>query len=60
VATRRIVPRAPDATDLVWTFFGYGDDDEAMLARRLDQLRFRVKRCIYDTTLIPNTLVYPI
>ena len=25
-----------------------------------DQLRFRVKRCIYDTTLIPNTLVYPI
>jgi 3-phenylpropionate/cinnamic acid dioxygenase small subunit len=25
-----------------------------------DQLKFRVKRCIYDTTLIPNTLVYPI
>lgn len=37
LATRRIVPRAPDATDLVWTFFGYGDDDEAMLARRLRQ-----------------------
>jgi salicylate 5-hydroxylase large subunit len=35
LATRQIVPRAPDSFDLIWTFFGYADDDEAMCARRL-------------------------
>jgi len=37
LATRHIVPRAPDSTELVWTFFGYQDDDEAMVTRRLRQ-----------------------
>ena len=35
LATRQIIPRAPDSFDLIWTFFGYADDDEAMCARRL-------------------------
>ena len=35
LATRQIVPVGPEAFDLVWTFFGYQDDDEAMRARRL-------------------------
>ncbi len=35
LATRQIVPVGPEAFDLVWTFFGYDDDDEAMRARRL-------------------------
>jgi salicylate 5-hydroxylase large subunit len=35
LATRQIVPRGPGAFDLVWTFFGYADDDDAMTARRL-------------------------
>jgi salicylate 5-hydroxylase large subunit len=35
LATRQIVPVGPEAFDLVWTFFGYEDDDEAMRARRL-------------------------
>ena len=25
-----------------------------------DRLAFRVKRCVYDTTIIPNTVVYPL
>jgi anthranilate 1,2-dioxygenase small subunit len=30
------------------------------LVVRDGQLRFSSKRCIYDTTMIPNTIVYPI
>ncbi|WP_211365542.1 aromatic ring-hydroxylating dioxygenase subunit alpha [Polyangium fumosum] len=37
LATRHIVPRGPDSTELSWTFFGYEDDDEALSTRRLRQ-----------------------
>jgi len=37
LATRQLVTRGPQAFDLIWTFFGYADDDEAMTARRLRQ-----------------------
>jgi salicylate 5-hydroxylase large subunit len=37
LATRQLVTRGPEVFDLIWTFFGYGDDDEAMTARRLRQ-----------------------
>lgn len=37
LATRQLVPRGPEAFDLLWTFFGYADDDAAMTARRLRQ-----------------------
>ncbi|HEY7240597.1 MAG TPA: aromatic ring-hydroxylating dioxygenase subunit alpha [Burkholderiales bacterium] len=37
LATRQIVPRGPNEFDLHWTFFGYADDDEAMIERRLRQ-----------------------
>src|SRR5690606_19890187 len=37
LAMRQIQPRTPDAFELHWTFFGYGDDDEAMTLRRLRQ-----------------------
>jgi anthranilate 1,2-dioxygenase large subunit len=35
LATRHIVTLAPDSTDLLWTFFGYEDDDEETLRHRL-------------------------
>jgi len=35
LATRQMIPRGVAAFDLVWTFFGYADDDDAMRARRL-------------------------
>ena len=37
LATRQIVPRGPHEFDLHWTFFGYADDDEDMIQRRLRQ-----------------------
>ena len=37
LATRQLVTRGPECFDLVWTFFGYADDDEAMTRRRLRQ-----------------------
>jgi salicylate 5-hydroxylase large subunit len=37
LATRQIVPRGVGEFDLHWTFFGYADDDEAMIERRLRQ-----------------------
>jgi salicylate 5-hydroxylase large subunit len=37
LATRQLVTRGPDAFDLIWTFFGYVDDDDEMTARRLRQ-----------------------
>ena len=30
------------------------------LIRKNGKLRFKEKRCVYDSTLIPNSLVYPI
>ncbi|HYY05852.1 MAG TPA: aromatic ring-hydroxylating dioxygenase subunit alpha [Candidatus Limnocylindria bacterium] len=37
LATRQLVPRGPQAFDLVWTFFGYADDSEEMTRIRLRQ-----------------------
>ncbi len=37
LATRQIVPRGPDKFELVWTYFAYGTDDDAMVRRRLRQ-----------------------
>ena len=37
LATRQLIPRGPAEFDLVWTFFGYATDDEAMARRRLRQ-----------------------
>ncbi|MCB1684654.1 MAG: aromatic ring-hydroxylating dioxygenase subunit alpha [Pseudomonadales bacterium] len=37
LAMRQIRPRHPGAFELAWTFFGYADDDEAMITRRLRQ-----------------------
>ena len=53
-SARAIAPSAPAAGALV-----AGRYHDIVVADS-DQLKFRVKRCIYDTTLIPNTLVYPI
>jgi phenylpropionate dioxygenase-like ring-hydroxylating dioxygenase large terminal subunit len=38
IAVRQIIPKGPDKTDLVWTFLGFADDDEAMRTRRLKQM----------------------
>jgi salicylate 5-hydroxylase large subunit len=37
LATRQLVPRSAELFDLIWTFFGYADDDDEMTARRLRQ-----------------------
>src|SRR5581483_1446446 len=37
LATRQLVPRGPQAFELVWTFFGYADDSEEMTNIRLRQ-----------------------
>jgi phenylpropionate dioxygenase-like ring-hydroxylating dioxygenase large terminal subunit len=37
LAVRRIIPRGLNETELLWTVFGYADDDAAMTARRLLQ-----------------------
>jgi salicylate 5-hydroxylase large subunit len=37
LATRQLVTRGPGSFDLIWTFFGYAEDDEEMTVRRLRQ-----------------------
>ena len=37
LATRQICTKGPGQTDLVWTYFGFADDDEEMTQRRLVQ-----------------------
>jgi anthranilate 1,2-dioxygenase large subunit len=37
LATRHILPKGPDQFELLFTFFGYEDDDEAMRNRRVKQ-----------------------
>jgi phenylpropionate dioxygenase-like ring-hydroxylating dioxygenase large terminal subunit len=37
LATRQICTKGPSQTDLVWTYFGFEDDDEEMTQRRLVQ-----------------------
>ncbi|MCK9512171.1 MAG: Rieske 2Fe-2S domain-containing protein [Pigmentiphaga sp.] len=38
LATRQLVPRGPGQADLVWTYFGYADDDDEMTRLRLAQI----------------------
>lgn len=38
LATRQIVARAPGEMELVWTYFGYKDDDPELRAYRLKQM----------------------
>ena len=40
LATRHILPKGPEAFELLFTFFGYADDDEEMLQRRIKQANF--------------------
>ena len=40
LATRQILPKRPDAFELLFTFFGYADDDETMRQRRIKQANF--------------------
>ncbi len=40
LATRHILPKGPDAFELLFTFFGYADDDDEMRQRRLKQANF--------------------
>lgn len=37
LATRHVIPKGVGSHELVWTFFGYEDDDEEMQKRRLRQ-----------------------
>ena len=37
LACRQILPKAPDEFELVWTFFGYTDDDDELRNIRLKQ-----------------------
>jgi salicylate 5-hydroxylase large subunit len=37
LTTRQMQPNGPDSFDFVWTHFGYADDSEEMLTRRLRQ-----------------------
>jgi salicylate 5-hydroxylase large subunit len=37
LTTRQMLPNGPDSFDFVWTHFGYDDDTEEMLTRRLRQ-----------------------
>ncbi len=38
LATRQLIPRGVDQSDLVWTYFGFEDDDEEMTRLRLTQV----------------------
>ena len=38
LATRQIVPYGTDKTELIWTYFGYADDDEETTRHRLRNL----------------------
>ncbi len=33
--TRQLIPKGPDKFELIWTHFGFEDDDDAMRARRI-------------------------
>lgn len=37
LAMRHMAPRSAGVTDLLWTYFGYADDDEEMTLRRIRQ-----------------------
>jgi anthranilate 1,2-dioxygenase large subunit len=38
--TRQLIPRGPESFEVVWTIFGYQDDDEAMTDLRKHQANF--------------------
>lgn len=38
LATRQLIPRGPGQSDLVWTYFGFADDDPATTQLRLNQI----------------------
>lgn len=38
LATRQLLPKGPGQCDLVWTYFGFADDDEATERARLAQM----------------------
>ncbi len=38
LATRQLIPRGVDQSDLVWTYFGFEDDDDEMTRLRLTQV----------------------
>ncbi len=40
LATRQILPKGPDQFELIFTYFGYEDDDEELRAIRLKQANF--------------------
>jgi len=35
--TRQLVPRSPESVELIWTFFGFADDDDELRRLRLKQ-----------------------
>jgi phenylpropionate dioxygenase-like ring-hydroxylating dioxygenase large terminal subunit len=37
LCTRQVIPRGKDETELLWTYFGFEDDVEAMVLRRVKQ-----------------------
>jgi phenylpropionate dioxygenase-like ring-hydroxylating dioxygenase large terminal subunit len=37
IAIRQVLPKGPDQTELLWTYIGFEDDDDAMTERRLQQ-----------------------
>lgn len=37
IALRLVLPKGPDKTELLWTYIGFADDDDAMTERRLQQ-----------------------
>jgi anthranilate 1,2-dioxygenase large subunit len=37
LALRLVLPKGPDKTELLWTYFGFEEDDAAMTERRLQQ-----------------------
>ena len=37
MATRHVIPKGTGKHELIWTFFGYEDDDEDMRTRRVRQ-----------------------
>lgn len=37
IAVRQVLPQGPDKTELLWTYIGFQDDDDAMTERRLKQ-----------------------
>ncbi len=40
LATRQVLPKAPDQFELIFTYFGYQDDDDELRAIRLKQANF--------------------